>query len=301
MPSQVLAVLFSPQSPAGSPGQPAPAALPPADERLQDWLWTLAMDWGLKLVAALLLLVASWFVAHWVQRGVARLLNRPFVDKTVGNFVGTVARWAVLILGLLTCLGLFGVNVTSLAAVLGAAGLAIGLALQGSLSNLAAGVMLLVLRPFKVGDAIQVGSTIGKVFAIDLFHTMLDTADNRRLIIPNAAVFGGSIENLTHHTWRRCDVPVGVAYDADTERTRKVLTAAAEALAERQADKPVEVLLLNLGNNAVEWVVRVWVPTADLAVCRDRLIASIKRRLDEAKIGIPFPQLDVWVRGRNGV
>jgi small conductance mechanosensitive channel len=263
---------------------------------MTEWLIRLGIEWGGKILAVIVLLVVAWVLGSWARRAIGRLLNRPQVDQTLGRFLGNFARWVILVMAIVLCLGLFGFNITGVAALVGAAGLTIGLALQGSLSNLAAGVMILVLRPFKVGDVIQVAGLTGKVDDIDLFNTKVDTGDNRRLIFPNGQIFGSVMENITHHPWRRCDVVVGTAYAADLTRTRAALLEAGGSLPQRDGNKPVDVLLQNLGNNAVEWTVRVWVPTPEFMVCKDQLIEAIKNQLDREQIAIPFPQMEVWFR-----
>ncbi|MBX3463997.1 MAG: mechanosensitive ion channel [Planctomycetes bacterium] len=279
---------------------PQEPATTPTQVQIDQWLTESVLDWVGRVLAVLLVLVVAWIVAGWARRAVGRLLERPYLDRTLSRFLGNLVRWLVLVTALVGCLGVFGFNITSVATVLGAAGLAIGLALQGSLTNLAAGVMLLLLRPFKIGDVVVVAGQWGKVDDIDLFQTKIDTGDNRRLILPNASVFNGVIENITHHPVRRCDVNVGTAYGADLGRARAALRAAAEGLPLRKTDRPVDVLLQNLGNHAIEWVVRVWVPTTEFIPAKDQLLEAIKRELDRAGVGIPFPQIDVWMRSAGG-
>jgi small conductance mechanosensitive channel len=183
--------------------------------------------------------------------------------------------------------------VTGFAAVIGASALAVGLAFQGSLSNFAAGVMLLVFRPFKVGDVVNVAGQTGKIDEIGLFTTTMDTADNRRLILPNGSVFGAVIENISYHDTRRLDVAVGSEYPADLDRTREVLLRAARSLPTVLADPEPAAVLLELGDSSINWSVRVWVNAADYWPTRDALTRAVKLALDEAGIGIPFPQMDV--------
>jgi small conductance mechanosensitive channel len=266
--------------------QPEPQAptslqelLPTGWQELQGLLSVIVIDWIGKVLGVLLVMTAAWILAGWARRGIGRLLDRPYLDRTLGRFLGNVAKWVVLIVALIGCLGVFGFNITSVATVLGAAGLAIGLALQGSLSNLAAGVMLLLLRPFKVGDLVLVTGQLGKIDDIDLFQTKIDTSDNRRLILPNSSIFSGVVENWTHHKARRCDVPVGVAYGADVTATRAALRRAAESLPMRQTDKVPDVLLDKLGPSSVDWLVMVWVPSADFIAAKDALVEAVIREL----------------------
>jgi small conductance mechanosensitive channel len=220
-------------------------------------------------------------------------MGRARIDATLSRFAAKASRWAILVLAVLGCLGLFGINVTTFAALIGAAGLAIGLAFQGTLGNLAAGVMLLVFRPFKVDDAVNVAGELGKVYEIGLFTTCLDTFDNRRIIIPNGQVFGSIIENISHHDVRRADVPVGVDYGAGIDETREVLTRAALSVPGRLTDREPQVVLSGLGASSVDWEVRVWAAAADFLAVKQATIRAVKTELDGAGIGIPFPQMDV--------
>ncbi len=246
-----------------------------------------------NVLGVILLLALAWFVARWARRLVEKSLARTRLDVTLAKFFANVTAWLILVLALITALSIFGFNTTSFAAVIGAAGLAIGLALQGTLSNFAAGVMLLTFRPFKVGDAVKLEGEIGKVDEIDLFMTKIDTFDNRRIIFPNSKVFGARIETITFHPIRRADVPVGVAYDADLDHTRAVLEAAAAAVEGGLEDPAPQVVLEGLGDSSVNWSVRVWCNTPDFVAVKQATIRATKKALDEAGLAIPFPQLDV--------
>jgi small conductance mechanosensitive channel len=206
-------------------------------------------------------------------------------------------RWAALVLGVVAALSIFGIAPTSLAAVVGATGLAIGLALQGSLSNLAAGIMLLLLRPYKVGDVVNLAGQLGKVDEIELFNTKLDTLDNRRIFIPNGQIFGSVIENLTHHQQRRIDINVGVEYAADIDATRQALLRATASIPGVLADPAPDAVVTGLGASSVDWQLRVWCKTADFGVVRQSTIRAAKLALEEAGISIPFPQMELWNRG----
>jgi len=227
-------------------------------------------------------------------------MRRANVDETLTRFIAKILRWLILVIAGIMCLSAFGIETTSFAAVLGAAGLAVGLAFQGTLSNFSAGVMLLVFRPFKVGDAVTVGGTTGKVDAIDLVSTTLDTADNRRFVVPNSTVFGSTIENITFHDTRRVDINVGCDYSADIDRTREVLNEAALTVPGRIDDPEHQIVLSGLGASSVDWIVRVWCKTDDYWDVRDAGIRAVKQALDNAGIGIPYPQMDVHVDKGDG-
>jgi len=264
-----------------------------ADATLQEQVTELLITYLPPIAGAVVFLLAAWIISGWLGRLARRALERAKVDVTLRSFLASLVRWGLLILAVIACLGVFGVETTSFAAVVGAAGLAIGLAFQGSLSNLAAGVMMLIFRPLKVGDVVKVGGHVGKVAAIDLFTTLVDTPDNRRIVFPNGSVFGSTIENITFHPTRRVDVSVGVEYGGDLDRTREVLTQAANAVPGRLDDPPPQVILLNLGDSSVDWQVRVWCETDAYWDVLDAATRQVKVELDKAGLGIPFPQMDV--------
>ncbi len=249
--------------------------------------------WGLRVIGVVVALVVAWIAAGWLQRTVQYSLERRNFDKTLGLFFSRLARWGLLAAVMIGCLGVFGIETTSFAAVIGAAGLAVGLAFQGTLSNFAAGVMLLIFRPFKVGDVVKVGGEIGGVDSIDLFTTDLTTPDNRKIIMPNSAIFGHTIENLTHHDKRRVDIDVGVDYGADVEATRKVLEEAAPTIEGALQDPAPQVFLKSLGASSVDWQMRIWTTTDKYWDVYQATIETTKRALDAAKMGIPYPQMDV--------
>jgi small conductance mechanosensitive channel len=218
------------------------------------------------------------------------------VDQTLGKFIGKVIFYGVLLGVVGAVLSQVGVKLGGLATILAAAGFAIGLAFQGTLSNFAAGVLLLVFRPFKVGDFINAAGVMGKVNEIDLFTTTLDTPDHRRIIVPNSSISGSTIENVSYHRHRRAEVLVGVAYSADIDRTREALTNACLALGDRMVQgegRGYMVILSDLGTSSVNWIVRAWVASTDFFAAREMLTVEVKRQLDSAGITIPFPQMDV--------
>jgi len=258
----------------------------------EGWV-ELAVEGGMRVALVLIILFIALTVAGWASAATRSSLARLRFDPTLAKFISRLARWGILLMAGLSCLSYFGIETTSVAAVIGAAGLAIGLAFQGTLSNFAAGAMLLLFRPFKVGDVVNVAGQVGIVDEISIFTTILDTFDNRRIIIPNGTVFSGTIENITHHSQRRADVDVGVDYAADVDRTREVLTAAAAGVEGTLSDPEPAVILLGLGASSVDWSVRVWANAADFGAVKQATIRAVKNALDEAGIGIPFPQMDV--------
>ncbi len=262
------------------------------NEDLQ-WVAEAALDWAVKVVGVLVALVVAWLVAAAIKRRIIVVTEARNLDPTLSRFAANIARYTLLAAAVLSCLGVFGIQTASFAAVLAALGLAIGLALQGTLGNFASGAMLLIFRPFKVGDVINAAGVIGKVTELELFTTELTTADNRRLIIPNGKIFGDTIENITHHPTRRVEIPVGVSYSADLKQCREVLVKAAGAVEGVLTDPAPTAFLNDLGDSSINWKVRVWCNTADFWGVHEALVLAIKTALDGARIEIPFPQLDV--------
>ena len=255
--------------------------------------WNLILSFGARVLGALLVVFAAMLVSRWLARQVQRACERAKIEATLSKFAGKLIRWGVMVVAIVMAMGTFGIKTTSFAAILGAAGLAIGLAMQGTLSHLAAGVMLLIFRPFKVGDTVEIGGKRGKVDEIDIFFTILDTPDNRRFILPNGQVFGQPIENVTFHPTRRADVLVGTDYGADLDRVREVLMAAALAVPGQVADKPPQVVLAGMGASSIDWEVRIWAPRDTFLDVFQAGRRGVKQALDAAGIGIPFPQMDV--------
>ncbi|MBX3363525.1 MAG: mechanosensitive ion channel [Phycisphaeraceae bacterium] len=272
-------------------------------EQLTDWitnpekLATLLVDAGTAILKVLLIMIASWLIGGWAKNMVVRGLTRAKIDITLSKFFGNVAKWAILIFGIMAAMEVLRVQTTGMAAVLAGASLAIGLAFQGSLGNIAAGVMLLVFRPFRVGDVVNVAGVTGRVDEIELFTTTIDTFDNRRFVISNGSIFGNTIENITYHPQRRVDVPVGIEYSADIDKTREALLSATTRVKLAISDPPPAVILDSFGDSSVNWIVRVWTKTPDFWPCRQETIRAVKMSLDEAGIGIPFPQRDLHFAG----
>lgn len=250
-------------------------------------------DWSLRVFGAIVLVFAAYVLGGWVRRALGMGLARARLDETLVRFLANGGRWLVLFIAFVAVLGLFGIETASFAAMLGAVGVAIGLAFQGTLGNLASGVLLLAFRPFRIGDVIEVSGRIGKVAEVDLMTTALNTPDNKRIIIPNGLVFSGVITNFSAEKLRRADVSVGVEYGACLDRTREALVAAALSVEKRLADPAPVVVCMSLGDHAVMWQVRLYCAPDDYAQVLEAGTVAVKKALDGAGIGIPFPQLQV--------
>ncbi len=258
-------------------------------------LLPLAKDYIGPAIGAIVVLIVGYLAARFFSRIVSSPV-RSRVDETLGRFAGKMTFYSVMTCVGIAVLSIVGIEVASFAAILAAAGFAIGMAFQGTLGNFAAGIMLLVFRPFKVGDVVNAAGTTGKINEIDLFTTTFDTPDNRRIIVPNSAVAGGIIENISHHEHRRVEVAVGCDYESDLRATRQVLTQAAESLADYMVSgdgRGYQVFLGTLGDSSVNWKVRFWTTAENYWPIQEALTEAVKNHLDAAGIGIPFPQMDV--------
>lgn len=265
--------------------------------RLDEGSWTaLALHWSLKLLLAMLVLVIGIRIAKWLADFVRRAMHRAHVEPTATIFLGKVFYVILLVTLVLAILqGVFDVAPTSLIAVLGAAGLAIGLALKDSLSNVAAGVMLVSLKPFRVGDVVTIAGETGKVESISIFQTRLRGADNQTIVLPNSLITTDSIINRTPDTMRRIELVIGIDYKDDID------TARAAALDVMHADKRIlaepaaDVLVYGLGDNAVNLGIRCHVGNADYFATKCDITERIKKAFDRVGVSIPFPQRDVRV------
>lgn len=253
---------------------------------------------GQPVVLAIVLIFAVFLIAAWSRRIVGKVIRRARVEETLARFLENLAKYAVLAAGGIAILGTLGIETASFAAALAAVGFAIGMALSGMLGNVAAGVMLLFFRPFKVGDVVNAAGVTGKIFEISLFTTQIDTPDNRRIIVPNGNIFGDNIENVTFHDQRRVDVAVGTEYGSDIDKAREVLKKVASSVEGGLSDPEPAVVLTGLGGSSIDWAVRVWAKKEDFWAVKDRLTRNVKVALDEAEIGIPFPQMDVHIDGK---
>jgi small conductance mechanosensitive channel len=256
------------------------------------------MRYGPPMAGAVVMLAVAWWLSAKVAHLTVKALERARVELTLSRFMGSVVRWGILVMAVLACLSVFGVQTTSFAAVIGASALALGLAFQGSLSNMAAGIMLLLFRPFRVGDVVTVNGYTGRVEEIELFSTKIDTADNRRIILPNSTVFGTTVENITHNPLRRVDIAVGVDYAADIDRTRQVLMDAASGVPSRLDNPAPAAVVLKLGASSVDWQVQIWCRRQDYQAVFESGVRAVKLALEQAGIAIPFPQVQIHMAAK---
>ncbi len=253
----------------------------------------LLVTYGLRILAALIIFLVGKWLARKVTNLCLKLMAAKSVDETLTRFLENIIYYVLLVVVLITAAGQLGIETTSFIAVLGAASLAIGLALKDSLANFSSGVMLILFRPFKVGDVVNAGGESGKVDAITVFNTVMNTADNQRKIIPNASILGSAITNVTANPTRRIDLVIGIGYDDDIRKAKETLESIIAAQAGVLKDPAPTIAVSELGDSSVNLVVRPWVKTEDYWTIYFELVEKIKLTFDEEGISFPYPQQDV--------
>ena len=262
-------------------------------------LW--ATTYSVKIIAAILILVIGKWVAKKISRLITKLLERNKVDITLVKFLESILYYTLLVVVIIAAAGQLGINTTSFLTIVGAAGLAIGLALKDSLANFASGVMLILFHPFRVGDFVTAGGVSGSVVSIALFNTVLNTPDNQRVIVPNASITSNVITNVTANDTRRVDLVIGIGYDDDIKKAKETLHAIL-AQEDRILNTPKPTIAVSeLADSSVNFVVRPWVKTADYWTVYFDLTEKIKITFDEQGINIPYPQTDVHLYNKNAV
>ena len=258
-------------------------------------------EYGLDIVGAVAILIVGWIASKWVHRAVTKALGKSEkVAPMLGSFFASLAKYLVLIFTGLMVLSQFGVQTASLIAVLGAAGLAIGLALQGTLSNVAAGVMILIFRPFKIGDYVEAGGQAGTIQAVTLFITEMVTPDNVQIIVPNSQIFGSSVVNYSFHDTRRVDLALGISYEDNIEMAVEAINQTIAADARVLKDPEPMVAVSELADSSVNFVIRVWCNASDYWALKFDMTRALKEKMDSEGISIPYPQQTVHMIQKSG-
>lgn len=260
-----------------------------------------AVPFVIQVVTALVIFVIGKWIAKTISNLIKKLMTKNSMDEALVGFIGSLAYWALLIMVVIAALGKLGIQTGSFIAIVGAAGLAVGLALQGSLSNFAAGVLILIFRPFKIGDFVEVAGEAGVVKKIQIFTTELSTGDNKQVIIPNSGVTGGNITNYSTHDTRRVDLTMGIGYEDDIDRARNAILDEINKDDRILKDPAPTVAVVELADSSVNFVVRPWVNSANYWPVYFGLTEAMKKRFDAEGISIPFPQQDVHMhQASNG-
>lgn len=268
---------------------------------IRTWLEGLVPDllnFAFQVIIAIAIYIIGGKIIKWITKMVRRSMDKAGTDEGVKQFVIPLIKYSLYVILFFIIMGLFGIATTSAVAVLGSAGVAVGLALQGSLSNFAGGVLILLLKPFRVGDYIIEDShkNEGTVSEISIFYTKLLTPDNKMIVIPNGMLSNSSLTNVTNMDRRRIDLLVGIAYEADIRTAKEALLAVANAEPAKLADEEALVFVDSLGDSSVNIGIRVWVGAADYWQARWRMTENIKYALDEKGISIPYQQIDVQIK-----
>lgn len=260
---------------------------------LQEMADVYVIPWAINITMAIIIFVVGKFAIGIVTRLVKKLMSKAGLDNILISFISSIIKTVLLLFVVVASLNQLGVDTTSLIALIGAAGLAIGLSLQSTLQNLAAGVMLIVFRPFKDGDFIDAGGVMGTVEKINIFNTVMRTGDNREIIVPNGSVYGGTITNYSARETRRVDMVFGIGYNDDIRKAKEIINNILEA-DERVLSEPVPLVVVGeLADSSVNFNVRPWCKSGDYWDVYFDTNENIKLAFDEAGISIPYPQMDI--------
>ena len=264
-----------------------------------DWAGLLAtaqtsgLEFGVKILVAIVIFYVGRLVARMLTNTLHKLMQKQEVDKILETFVCNLAYWLVMLFVIIVSINHIGIETTSLIAVMGAAGLAIGLALQGSLSNFAAGVLIVIFRPYRVGDFVEAAGVSGTILQVQILTTMMKTPDNKEIIVPNSQIMGSIITNYSANDTRRVDMTIGVSYSDDLDKVRKIIRELVDADDRILKDPACLIAVSELADSSVNFVVRPWVRTENYWAVKFELTEAIKKRFDLDDISIPFPQRDV--------
>ncbi len=256
---------------------------------------TTGVDFVINVLIAILIFYIGKWVVNLIVKGMLKAMQKGDMDVTLRRFIANLARMLLMLFVIIAAINQLGIQTASLIALVGAAGLAVGLALQGSLSNFASGVLIVLFRPYKVGDWIEGGGVSGSVEEVQILTTVLKTGDNKRVIIPNSQIMGSTITNYSANDTRRVDLVVGVSYSDDLDKVRGELEKLVAADERILADPATTIAVSELADSSVNFVLRPWVKTSDYWGVYFGLTEAIKKRFDEVGISIPFPQQDVYV------
>ena len=261
--------------------------------KIIEFFQTDGLAFGIDLVLALVIFFVGRFVIRLIVRALSKTMQNNGVEKTLETFICNLVSMALLVVVVIAAIGQVGIQTTSFIAIFGAAGLAVGLALQGSLSNFASGVLIVLFRPYKVGDFVEAAGISGSVDQVQILTTILKTGDNKQVIVPNSQIMDSIITNYSAHDTRRLDMVVGVSYDDDLDKVRKTLEEIIAAEDRILKDPAPKIAVAELADSSVNFVVRPWCATSDYWPVMWDLTETIKKRFDQEGISFPFPQQDV--------
>lgn len=260
---------------------------------LYEKFQSVGVDFGIKIIAAIVIFFVGRMVARIVSKAIRKLMEAQKVDKILETFVSNLAYWALMMFVIIAAINQMGIQTTSLIAIMGAAGLAIGLAMQGSLANFAAGVLIVMFRPYKVGDFVEAAGIAGSVVQVQILTTILKTGDNKQIVVPNGQIMGSIITNYSANDTRRVDFTIGIGYDDDIDKARDTIQSLVDADDRILKDPACLIAVSELADSSVNLAVRPWVKSGDYWGVYFDLTEAIKKRFDKEGISFPFPQQDV--------
>ncbi len=262
---------------------------------LYEQFQAVGITFGIQIIAAIAIVLIGRMFARVLTNGIRKLMSSQEVDKILQTFVSNLVYWALMTFVIIAAINQVGIQTTSLIAIIGAAGLAVGLALQGSLANFAAGVLIVMFRPYKVGDFVEAAGIAGSVVQVQILTTVLKTSDNKQIVVPNAQIMGSIITNYSANETRRVDLVIGIGYDDDIDKVRDTIQQLIDADDRILKDPACLIAVSELADSSVNFVVRPWVKTADYSAVNFGLTEAIKKRFDKEGISFPYPQQDVHI------
>ncbi len=257
---------------------------------------SMVTDYAPKVVGAIITLVIGFMIIGWIVGMVKNMMQKRGVDPTIAPFLTSLVSVGLKIMLLLSVAGMFGIETTSFVAIFGAMAFAIGMALQGSLGHFASGIMILIFKPYKVGDLVDLGGNVGVVDEVQIFNTLLVTPDNKKIIVPNGVVTSGIITNISGQGEIRVDMAYGIGYDDDIDQARSIILDVAKRCPQILQQKPVDVFVAELADSSVNFTVRPWAKSEHYWDVFFFMQENIKKEFDKAGVGIPFPQMDLHVK-----
>jgi len=259
-------------------------------------LSTMVTEYAPKVIGAVITLVIGFMIIGWIVGMVKNMMQKRGVDPTIAPFLTSLVSVGLKVMLLLSVAGMFGIETTSFVAIFGAMAFAIGMALQGSLGHFASGIMILIFKPYKVGDLVDLGGNVGVVDEVQIFNTLLITPDNKKIIVPNGVVTGGIITNISGQGEIRVDMAYGIGYDDDIDQARGIILDVAKRCPQILQEKPVDVFVAELADSSVNFTVRPWAKSEHYWDVFFFMQENIKKEFDKAGVGIPFPQMDLHVK-----
>ena len=262
---------------------------------LYERFQAVGVDFGIKFIAAIAIFYIGRLIARFVSKGIHKMMEAQKVDEILESFVTNLVYWALMTFVIIAAINQIGIQTTSLIAIMGAAGLAIGLALQGSLANFAAGVLIVMCRPYRVGDFVEAAGVAGSVVQVQILSTILKTVDNKQIVVPNAQIMSSIITNFSANETRRVDLVICISYNDDIDKTRTIIQELINADNRILKDPACLIAVSELADSSVNIAVRPWVKTANYMSVKFGLTEAVKKRFDKEGISFPFPQQDVHI------